>query len=68
MKDLSYWRGAIYSAKTILHLKSIGEDLAKFQGQTGLFGDEEKSLPDHQVLSLRKQYTEKLKKLQNVKP
>jgi hypothetical protein len=64
MKDFPFWRGAIYNAKTALILKAVGEDLAQFQKQSGLFGDEEKKLNDTQMTTLRKMYAEKLKKLQ----
>lgn len=64
MKDLPYWRGAIYNSKTIQALKAIGEELSQFQKQSGLFGDEEKKLSDSQVAALRTQYSEKLKKLE----
>ena len=64
MKDFPFWHTAITSAKTVPVLKSVGEDLAQFQGQTGFLGDEEKKLTDSQVAALRTQYSEKLKKLQ----
>ena len=64
MKDFQFWRGAIYNAKTALILKSVGEDLAQFQKQSGLFGDEEKKLSDDQVIFLREQYLEKMKKIE----
>lgn len=63
MRDFSFWQGEIYNAKTTLILKSVGEDLAQFQNQTKLFGDEEKKLTDDQVATLRKMYSEKMKKL-----
>jgi hypothetical protein len=65
MKDFTFWRGALYNAKTIVELKSIGEDLAQFQKQSGLFRDDEKKLTDDQVAALRKQYSEKVKKLES---
>jgi hypothetical protein len=61
MKDFSFWRGAIYAAKTALILKAVGEDLSNFQAQSGLFGDEEKKLTAEQVAILRTQYSEKMK-------
>ncbi len=63
MKDFPFWRGAIYTAKTALALKAVGEDLSQFQKQSGLFGDEEAKLSEAQVATLRKQYSEKMKKL-----
>ena len=63
MKDFPFWRGAIYNAKTPLALKAVGEDLSQFQKQSGLFGDEEAKLTDGQMATLRKQYSEKMKKL-----
>lgn len=63
MKDFPFWRGAIYNAKTALILKAVEEDLSQFQKQSGLFGDEEAKLTDDQVATLRKQYSEKMKKL-----
>jgi len=60
-----FWRGAIYNAKTALFLKSVGEDLSKFQAQSGLFGDEEAKLTAAQVANLRKQHSEKIKKLED---
>ena len=64
MKDLPYWRGDIYNAKNLPALKAVGEELSRFQKQSGLFGDEEKKLSDGQVAALRTQYSEKLKKLE----
>ena len=64
MKDFSFWRGAINSAKNLIILKTVGEELAQFQNQSGLFGDEEKKLSDGQMDALRKQYAERMKKLQ----
>jgi len=63
MKDFPFWRGAIYNAKSPLNLKSIGEELSRFQ--SGLFGDEEAKLTEAQVDTLRKMYSEKLKKLED---
>lgn len=63
MNDFPAWREAIQTSKTIPDLKSIGEDLAQFQHQSGLFGDEEKKLNDVQVVALRKMYSEKMEKL-----
>jgi hypothetical protein len=63
VKDFPFWKSAIYNAKNLINLKSVGEELAQFQNQTGLFGDGEKKLTDGQVESLRKQYAEKMKKL-----
>lgn len=64
MRDFPFWRGAIYNAKTAQILKSVGEDLAQFQKQSGLFGDEEKKLTDDQVVTLRKKYSEKMEKFE----
>jgi len=64
MKDFPFWRGAIYNAKTPLILKAVGEDLAQFQKQSGLFGDGEKKLTDDQVVTLRTQYSKKKMKLE----
>jgi hypothetical protein len=64
MKDFPFWRGAIYNAKTPVILKSVGEDLANFQKQTGLFGDGEKKLTDEQVATLRLEYSTRMKKLE----
>lgn len=64
MKDFLFWREAIYNSKTLIDLKSVGEDLAQFQKQSGLFGDEEKKLTDDQVVKLRKVYTEKIEKFE----
>ncbi len=63
MKDFPFWRGAIYNAKTQITLKAVGEDLSKFQKQSGLFVDEEAKLTGDQLTTLRKQYSEKMKKL-----
>ncbi len=63
MKDLPFWRSAIYNARTPLILKSVGEELAQFQNQSGLFGDEEKKLNAGQMDTLRKEYAERMKKL-----
>ena len=60
MKDFPFWRGAMYNAKTPLILKSVGEELAKFQNLEGLFGDAEKKLTVVQLATLRKQYSEKM--------
>jgi hypothetical protein len=44
-------------------LKAVGEDLANFQNQTGLFADGEKKLTDDQVATLRMEYSLRMKKL-----
>lgn len=62
-RSYSSWREAIQAAKTLPTLKAIGEDLGQFQKQSGLFGDEEKKLADPQIETLRKLYSEKMKKL-----
>ena len=68
MKDFNFWREAITSSKTLEVLKSIGADLAQFQSQTNLAGvDTEPKLMVPQVLSLRKIYSEKMKKLKSEK-
>lgn len=64
MKDLPFWRNAIYNAKTTPVLKAVGEDLSNFQNQTGLFEDGEKKLTDDQVATLRLEYSLRMKKLQ----
>lgn len=64
MKDLPFWRSAIYNAKTTPELKGVGEDLANLQNQTGLFEDGEKKLTDDQVATLRLEYSLRMKKLQ----
>ena len=64
MRDFPFWRGAIYTAKTAFALKAVGEDLSQFQKQSGLFGDEEAKLTAAQVATLRKQYSEKMKKFE----
>lgn len=64
MKDFPFWRGAIYNAKSPLILKAIGEELSQFQAQSGLFDDEEPKLTVVQVATLRKQYSEKMKKFE----
>lgn len=64
MKDFPFWRDSIETAKTALVLKAVGEDLAQFQNQTDFAGVEaEPKLKPPQVESLRKIYSEKLKKL-----
>jgi hypothetical protein len=64
MKDFPYWHGAIYSAKTALILKAVGEELEKYQNQLGLFGGDIMKLTIVQMAILRKQYSEKTKKLE----
>jgi len=63
LKDLPFWRSAIFNAKTIHVLKAVGEDLSNFENQTGLFVDGEKKLTDDQVATLRLEYSLKMKKL-----
>ena len=67
MNDFPTWRESILGAKTVPALKAIGESLAQFQGQSGLFGDEESKLNPAQVAFLRTLYSERLKKLQDEK-
>ena len=62
MKDFPFWRGAIHNAKTVLILKSIGEDLANLKNQANLLGDENK-LNEAQLETLRLEYSLKMKKL-----
>ena len=62
MKNISFWRGAIHNAKTVLILKSVGEDLANFKNQSNLLGDETK-LTEAQLETLRLEYSLKMKKL-----
>lgn len=62
MKDFSFWRGAIHNAKTVLVLKSVGEDLANYKNQSNLLGDEAK-LTEAQLETLRLEYSLKMKKL-----
>lgn len=64
MKDFPFWRGAIYNAKTPLILKSVGEELAQFQKQTGFLNDGEKKLTDDQLATLRLEYSTRMKKLE----
>jgi hypothetical protein len=64
LKDFLFWRGSIYNSKTLLILKSVGEELAQFQQQTALFGDDETKLTEGPVTTLRGMYSEKLKKLE----
>jgi hypothetical protein len=65
MKDFTFWRGSIYNAKTPLILKYVGEELGQFQNQPGLFGDGEEKLTDHQVRTLRLEYSFKIKKFES---
>jgi predicted RNA-binding Zn-ribbon protein involved in translation (DUF1610 family) len=60
MKDLPYWRGLIYNAKSPLVLKSIGEELAQFQSQSDFLGGDPK-LNEAQLATLRTQYSQKMK-------
>ena len=62
MKDLPFWRGAIHNAKTLLVLKSVGEDLASHKNQSDLLNDEVK-LTEAQLETLRLEYSFKMKKL-----
>ncbi len=62
MKDLPFWRGAIHNAKTVLVLKSVGEDLATFKNQADFIGDKPK-LNEAQLETLRLEYSLKMKKL-----
>ena len=64
MKDFPSWRDAIYNAKTLDVLKSVGADLSQFQSQTDFAGvGAEPKLTPFQVEALRKIYSDKLKKL-----
>jgi len=64
MKDFPFWREAIFNAKTAAVLKAVGEDLSQFQSQPDFAGVEaEPKLTVPQVISLRKTYTERMKKL-----
>ena len=63
MKDVPYWRGLINNSKTVLDLKAVGQNLALFQNQSGLFSDEEKKLTENQVTLLREMYSDRLEKL-----
>ncbi len=64
MKDFTFWHTAIYNAKTLDVLKSVGADLAQFQSQTDFAGvGAEPKLTPFQVEAIRKIYSEKLKKL-----
>jgi hypothetical protein len=68
MKDFPFWHTAINNAKTQDVLKSVGVDLAQFQSQTDFAGVEaEPKLKPPQVESLRKIYSERLKKLKSEK-
>lgn len=62
MKDIAFWRGAIHNAKTLLVLKSVGEDLANHKNQSNLLKDEVK-LTEAQLETLRLEYSLKMKKL-----
>jgi hypothetical protein len=62
VKDLAFWRGAIHNAKSVLILKSVGEELANFKNQSNLLGDEVK-LTEAQLETLRLEYSLKMKKL-----
>jgi hypothetical protein len=63
MKDFPFWRGAIYNAKTPLILKAVGEDLNNFQNQSD-FLTEGNKLTEEEVAILRKQYSERMKRLE----
>ena len=64
MKDFPFWHTAIYNAKTLDVLKSVGADLSQFQSQTDFAGvGAEPKLTLFQVEAIRKIYSEKLKKL-----
>ena len=64
MKDFLYWCGSIYNSKTLDVLKSVGGELAQFQKQTALFGEDDIKLTEGQIASLREMYSDKLKKLE----
>ena len=66
MKDFPFWRGAIQTAQNPVALKTVGEELAQFQGQTQLLNDGEKRLTPDQVAALRKIYSNKLKDFKEV--
>jgi len=64
MKDFPFWRGAIFNAKTLIILKSVGEELAQFQKQSDFLGDTPK-LTLTQIATLRNLYSQKLKKFES---
>ena len=63
-ESFPFWRGAIYNAKTALILKAVGEDLANFKNQSDFIGDKPK-LTEAQLATLRKMYSEKIKKYES---
>ena len=63
MKDFTFWHGALYNAKNAFILKSIGEELAQFQKQSGILS-EGYSLRRAEVAILHKMYSEKMKKFE----
>jgi hypothetical protein len=66
LKNFIYWRGEVVNAKTLLVLKSVGEDLARFQNQSDLLSDVPK-LKEAQLGALRAMYSDRLKKLESEK-
>ena len=60
MKDFPFWRGAIYTSKTVMALKSVGEDLSQFQNQSDFLGGDPK-LNAAQLTTLRTMYSDKMK-------
>ena len=63
MRDLPYWRNAIYNAKSPVELKSIGEDIAIYKNQTDFLSNEPR-LTDNQVDILRRLFAEKMDEYQ----